>query len=95
MFSSSFLIKLLSFPGMVRPVEQAPICMCLEEAAMCAAHKVLMIVELYSVGDPQRILDTAAYTLNNPLIKYYCYINQLYCYQLLLHYLNIKIKNIF
>ncbi len=80
MFSSSFLIKLLSFLGMVKPVEQAPICMCLEEVAMYAGHKVLMVVDLYIVGDPLDILDTAAHTLTNPLIKCYCYINQLHYY---------------
>ncbi len=49
--------------------------MSLEEVAMYAGHKVLMVVDLYIVGDPQRILDTAAHTLSIQLIKYYCYIN--------------------
>ncbi len=69
-----FVIGQLSFPGMVRPIEKATICMCLEEVAMYAGHKVLKLVDLYIVGDPQGTLDTAQ-TLSIQLIKYYCYIN--------------------
>ncbi len=35
------------FPRMVRPIEQAPIHPSLEEVAVCAGHKVLMVVDLY------------------------------------------------
>ena len=49
-----------SFLSMVKPVEQAPICLSLEEVEVHAGHEGLMEVDyiiLLNVGNPQDILD--------------------------------------
>ncbi len=50
----------MSFSGKVTPIEEAPICLSLEDVTEGAVHKVLMVVGdniLLIVVNPQRILD--------------------------------------
>ncbi len=49
-----------SFPGMVRPIEEAPICLYLEEVAVRAGHNVMIDVDAnisLIIGNPHMILD--------------------------------------
>ncbi len=53
------MFKQLILPRIVRPIEQAPYCLSLEEVALCAGHKVLMEADdnlLPIIGDPHWIL---------------------------------------
>jgi hypothetical protein len=55
----SILIRQPSLPGMVRPIDLAPICLSPEEVAMRPSHKILKEVDNNStviVDDPLRIL---------------------------------------
>ncbi len=48
-----------NFPRIVRPIDQAPICLSLEEVSVCADHQVLLEVDDNSgliVGDLKGIL---------------------------------------
>ncbi len=48
------LIGQPSFPGMVMPIDEAPICLSVEEVAVHAGNKVLMEIETSAliVGNP-------------------------------------------
>ncbi len=74
-----FLIRQPSFPGMIRPLEQAPIHLPMDKVVAHSGHEVLMVDDLYFTDCwlSTRDFKPTIQALPNSLIENYYYINYL------------------
>jgi hypothetical protein len=94
-----FLLGQPSFHGMVRPIDEDPICLSLEEVTVRAGHKFLVNIDVNNVpivGHPQGILSLVLrpHSIHPPIKCCYCNINYLSKYRhIILNYVK-KLTNI-